>query len=80
MLRLLAAAAVSYAVSRRLLDAAEAPDLPGPAARAATVAHDRLHRLRRRTREAIIAGRAERRAAEAELHAEYLRRSGRAHR
>ena len=80
MLRLLAATAAAYGVSRRLLRDPEPPALPGPAGPLAERAHARLLRLRARAREAIIEGRAERDAAASELQREYLERTGRSER
>jgi len=73
-----AAAAGGFAAARRLLGRAEAPQgLPGPLQGRVDALHARLHRARDRAAEAMAAGREERDAAERELRADYLQRTGR---
>jgi hypothetical protein len=78
LLLLGSAAAAGFGAARTLLGRDEAPQgLPGPAQKPVDSAYGRLHRLKEITAEAIEAGREERAAAERELRADYLMRSGR---
>jgi hypothetical protein len=73
-----AAAAGGFFASKSLLRRPEPPQgLPEPLQAKVDSAHARLHRVRDRAAEGFAAGREERAAAERELHAEYLERTGR---
>jgi hypothetical protein len=73
-----AGAAAGFAGSHNLLGRAEPPQgLPGPLQSRVDALHARLHHARRIAAEALAAGREERDAAERELHADYLLRTGR---
>jgi hypothetical protein len=77
MFRLCIAAAVGYAATRVLLDREVPDEVPEPLRAPLVGAQSRLRGWRALAREAMNAAAGARDAAERELHADYLARSGR---